>query len=941
MDLTGRFPHCSSRGNEYILIAYHYDSNTILGIPIKNRQAATISQAWQQLHTKLTTAGIPPNTWILDNEISQDLILSMAKQKTSFQLVPPHTHRANAAERAIQTFKSHFTAGLASVDPEFPVTEWDRLLDQAFITLNLLRTARVNPKLSAHTYLFGNFDFNSTPLAPPGTKVVTHINVDNRPTWGARGKEGWYVGPSLNHYRCVGCFIPTTRAEIDTNTATFIPKHIKFPEVNIVDYLKQTATDIVALLKNPPHPLIPSLQAGNDIHNAIYVLAGLLNNTNNTETHLTNARRQTFGPGQDLSTLVPPLKPLSHSAPLPRVMQPNPFKSPSTFPTQFPPYAFPSPPRVQLHSSFHPPPMQPQNIPPPPMLSNPKLFHIYDNNGNKQSLDALLQGPDKLTWQRSASNEFGRLAQGNHFGTAGTDTIEFIPANQLPSNSKTTYASFVCDIKPFKSETHRVRMVVGGDKLSYDDDAGAPAASLLETKLLVNSVISDASRGAKFMTLDIKDFYLATPMPKPEYMKLSLTSIPPDIITKYNLHSIATPSKKVFVKIKKGMYGLKQAAILAYNHLVANLSNHGYRPIPHTVGLWKHDKRNIIFCLCVDDFGIKYFNADDVHHLLTSLRNYYKISPDWSGSQFCGLQFSWHLNNGYVNVSMPKYIPALLKKLNYEPNLPQYSPHPVAPFTIPSPGKRQFALPPDSSPPLNSKLTTKMQSIIGSLLYYARAIDCTILPALNSLSTQQSKPTEQTLRLCHRLLDYVATYPNPILCYRASDMVLSIHSDAAYLVAPKTRSRIAGFFSLGSNLQPTTSPHCPVLVECKTLRHVVTSSAEAEIAGVYHNAQIAIPIRRLLTFMGHPQPTTSIITDNSTVSGFANDNITQKRSKSWDMRFYWLRDKEQSKDFKISWKQAFDNLADYFTKHFTATYHKTIRSKYVLDPSALQTARVC
>ena len=110
---------------------------------------------------------------------------------------------------------------------------------------------------------------------------------------------------------------------------------------------------------------------------------------------------------------------------------------------------------------------------------------------------------------------------------------------------------------------------------------------------------------------------------------------------------------------------------------------------------------------------------------------------------------------------------------------------------------------------------------------------------------QQSKPTEQTLRLCHRLLDYVSTYPTSILRYRAPDTALCIHSDAAYLVAPKARSRIHGFLSLGSNLTSTMLPHCPVLVECKILRHVVNSSAKAEIAGVYHNAQIAIPIRRL------------------------------------------------------------------------------------------------
>ena len=124
------------------------------------------------------------------------------------------------------------------------------------------------------------------------------------------------MGPSLRHCRCVRCFIPTTRSEIDTDTVTFVPTHIKFPLVNIIDYLKQTATDIVVLLQNLPHPLAPSLQAGSDIHNAIYVLAALLNNTKSTETHLTNARRQTFGPSQDISTTLTPLKPISLPAPL-------------------------------------------------------------------------------------------------------------------------------------------------------------------------------------------------------------------------------------------------------------------------------------------------------------------------------------------------------------------------------------------------------------------------------------------------------------------------------------------------------------------------------------------------------------------------------------------------------------------------------------------------
>ena len=124
MDSTGRFPYCTSRGHGYILVGCHVASNAILGIPLKNRRAATITAAWNLLQEKISSAGFPPNAWVLDNETSQDLCSAMRKRHVSFQFVPPHNHRANAAKRAIQTFKNHFKAGLASFDPNFPIAEW-------------------------------------------------------------------------------------------------------------------------------------------------------------------------------------------------------------------------------------------------------------------------------------------------------------------------------------------------------------------------------------------------------------------------------------------------------------------------------------------------------------------------------------------------------------------------------------------------------------------------------------------------------------------------------------------------------------------------------------------------------------------------------------------------------------------------------------------------
>ena len=256
------------------------------------------------------------------------------------------------------------------------------------------------------------------------------------------------------------------------------------------------------------------------------------------------------------------------------------------------------------------------------------MHHIYNAEVKKELIDSLLNGPNKHIWERSLSNEFGRLLKGNIYGVKFTDTMEFIHKHQVPLGKKVTYASFVFDFRPLKSEPYRCRLVVGGDKLPYHNDASSPAASLLETKILLNSTISDAKNGARFMASDLKDFFLASPMDSPEFMKIPIKHIPQDIIKTYNLLNLVTPDGYVYVKIKKGMYGLKQAAILAYNNLVNNLQDDGYFPIPHTVGLWKHTTRKTIFCLCVDDFGIEYFNKGDANHLLTSLQNHYTISTN-------------------------------------------------------------------------------------------------------------------------------------------------------------------------------------------------------------------------------------------------------------------------------------------------------------------------
>ena len=114
----------------------------------------------------------------------------------------------------------------------------------------------------------------------------------------------------------------------------------------------------------------------------------------------------------------------------------------------------------------------------------------------------------------------------------------------------------------------------------------------------------------------------------------------------------------------------------------------------------------------------------------------------------------------------------------------------------------------------------------------------------------------------------------------------------------------------------------------KIIKNVVSSAAEAEIAGVFMNTKEAVPIRIGLEEMGHKQSVTEIVTDNSTASNILNNTCKQLRSKAIDMRYYWVRDRIGEKQFKLIWRPGIENLADYFTKHHSPAHHKRMRKIY-------------
>ena len=180
------------------------------------------------------------------------------------------------------------------------------------------------------------------------------------------------------------------------------------------------------------------------------------------------------------------------------------------------------------------------------------------------------------------------------------------------------------------------------------------------------------------------------------------------------------------------------------------------------------------------------------------------------------------------------------------------------------------------------------------------------------------------MKKAEQFLDYAATHPDAIVTYRASNMVLGIHSDASYLSETGARSRAGGHFYMSNDTQFPPN-NGAVHNVAQIINAVMSSAAEAELGALYINAREAVPMRVTLAEMGHQQPPTPIQTDNTTAIGVVTNNIQPKRTKAMDMRFHWLRCRAAQDQFRWIWRPGTTNLADYWTKHHCPAHHQTMR----------------
>jgi hypothetical protein len=218
------------------------------------------------------------------------------------------------------------------------------------------------------------------------------------------------------------------------------------------------------------------------------------------------------------------------------------------------------------------------------------------------------------------------------------------------------------------------------------------------------------------------------------------------------------------------------------------LAPFGYYPALHTPGLWLHKTQPITFTLVVDDFAVKYVGKQHADHLRNALLRTYELTTDWTATVYSEMTLKWDYGNRTCYISMPGYVSNILSKFQHDaPKHPQHTP---SRYVTPVYGANTQYATKDETPSLTAQQCLKIQKVTGSVFYYARAVDPTVLMPLNDISTEHTKAAEKTQAAMNQMLDYLATHPDAT--YHASDMILHIHSVVLKCTKPTRRSVFLG-----------------------------------------------------------------------------------------------------------------------------------------------------
>ncbi len=254
-DDTGHFPIRACLGNQYIMIAFHAYGNLILQQAFKSKSDHHQIAAYNAIMTCLAAKVLLVDLQILNNKTSMAYKEAITfKWNTKFQLVPQDMHCQNRAECAICTFKAHFLAILAGIDSTFPPYLWDLLLPQAELTLNLLRQAMLNPRISAWEFFQGHFDFNKMPLGPVGCCILIHAKPATWQSWDFCTKPAFYIGPALDSYRCFKLVKTNTKSQVNSDTVKFFHSYLSVHVPSTKDNIIHGSQVVAGAIQGAPTP---------------------------------------------------------------------------------------------------------------------------------------------------------------------------------------------------------------------------------------------------------------------------------------------------------------------------------------------------------------------------------------------------------------------------------------------------------------------------------------------------------------------------------------------------------------------------------------------------------------------------------------------------------------------------------------------------------------
>ena len=550
--------------------------------------------------------------------------------------------------------------------------------------------------------------------------------------------------------------------------------------------------------------------------------------------------------------------------------------------------------------------------------------NLEDNlrDAAKISWHKAKSGPEAAQWAKAGEEEFDRLVS--------SKTIAFISQRDMPEGKRAAHLNHVLKRKrDDKGEiTYRVRATIRGDQVKFDGDKSAWTAELPAVKIFLSAIVSEDAKAA---TADISDFYLNSRLPASEYMRVHRSQIPDAVVSKYGLEKLFH-NDYVYCRVGQTIYGLPQAGKLAQDRLVAHLASKGFNLAPHTPCLFLHNTRKISFLLYVDDFLIKYHRDEDLDFLFATLRELYSIKTDREAKKFIGISLKFDRTQRSVTLSIPGYVKSLVEKFGIKPEKRVDSP--MLPAIWTNRAEQQLVVE-DDSPPLNDSEKKRLQKIVGACLWYAMCVDYTMLAAVNKIAINLGAPTLKHMEQAEHMLAYAHFHPNAALVLRASDMSLHVHSDASFHSESEGRSRLAGFFFLGTPQNPPVTPYGGIKAVSTASKIVLYSSHDAEYAAMFQNALDAIELRNTLHDLGYPQSTTTIVADNQKAVEAVNGLVKAKKSKTVKLRYHAVLELVRDGIIKVDWRPGNENLADLFTKALSGKHHRLMRHLYVKDEALI------